>query len=326
MNSASIPDNVMEHALQWHLRVNAPDASAETWTAFAEWMAADPLHNEAYDHISLLEADLDEWSTLQREGEKSASAGAASAQANLSHDNDDEPRRRWFAYGGLGLAASILLTVILWPQLSGPQFQTITTQPGQTEIVEMGEGSRIHINGDSEVIIEPGNDRFAQLERGEAIFYVEHDARNPFTVHSGKYKLIDRGTIFNVRRTEQEFSVGVSEGVVIFRDDQKMIQIDSGKMLSISATGGGVLKPIDLAQVDGWTRRQLSYDMAPIGTVIADINRNTGLAISVDPSIAAQTFSGTIQLQDDSENMIDQLEQLLDLDAQDTKPGWLLTR
>lgn len=321
MSSEPIPENIMEQALQWHLRINAPDASADIWTAFSEWMAEDPQHNEAYDKVSLSDADLDEWTELQERG-----ASGDVEQPVLAHDNDDRLGRNWFAYGGLGLAASIILTVILWPQLSGSRFQTITTEPGQTEIVEMGEGSRIHINGDSEVIIEPGNDRFAQLERGEALFYVEHDARNPFTVHSGKYKLIDRGTIFNVRKTEKEFSVGVSEGIVIFRDDQKIVQVDSGKILLVRNTGGGVLKPIDPAQVDGWTRKQLSYDMAPLGTVIADINRNTGLAISLDGSVADQTFSGTIQVRDDPGLMMEQLEQLLDMDAQDTKPGWLLTR
>ncbi|MEH6758877.1 MAG: FecR domain-containing protein [Parasphingorhabdus sp.] len=326
MNNKVIPNTILSEALQWHLRVSEPDASAEIWTGLADWLAQDKLHNDAYDYVSHADADLNEWAELQTADVELVPANVDDAVFSTHNDNDDQTRQRWYTYGGLGLAASIILSIILWPQLSAPRYETIITKPGQTQIVQMGEGSRIHVNGDSEVTITKGNNRFAKLERGEAKFYVKHDARNPFTVLSGKFELVDQGTIFNVKRTPREFSVGVSEGAVTFRSDQKLVEISRGKMLSIGRTGGAVLKPIDPSYIGEWTRKQLTYDIAPIATVIADINRNTGLVVAIDPSITGRTFSGTIQLNDDPEKLMTQLEQLLDLDAQDTKQGWLLTQ
>lgn len=317
MSKEQIPDSTMDQAMQWHIRLQESDVATETWTDFAQWLDQDAMHNLAYDRVTATEHDLETWAEAQKTGTENLLPEPA---------NDEPTRRSWFGYGAMGLAASLLLTIILWPQFSGPQFRTIATEPGQTEIVELEDGSRIEINGDSKVILNPDDPRYARLDHGEAIFYVEHDARNPFTVFSGNYELVDRGTIFNVQNTDQEFSVGVSEGAVLLKGEQKLVDIQAGKILTIAKDGSAALKNIEPANIGTWTKRQLIYDLVPIGTLIADVNRNMGMSITIDPSLSSQKFSGTIQMSDDRDQVIQQLEQLLDANAQDTERGWHLKR
>lgn len=317
MSKDQISDPIIDQAVQWHIRLQEADVAPEAWTDFAQWLEQDALHNLAYDRVTATDHDLGSWAAVQKPSIENLPLEAA---------NDEPARRSWFGYGAMGLAASFLLAILLWPQLSAPEFRTISTVPGQTEIVELEDGSRIEINGDSKVVLKPADPRYARLDRGEAIFYVEHDARNPFTVLSGNYKLVDRGTIFNVKNTEQEFSIGVSEGAVLLTGKQKLVDIQAGKVLTIAKDGSAVLKNTEPANIGTWTKRQLVYDLVPIESLVADVNRSIGISITIDRSIAGRQFSGTIQLQDDPDQMIGQLEQLLDVTAQDTKPGWRLTR
>lgn len=317
MSKEKIPVLIMEQAAQWHIQLQDPDVTTETWADFAQWLAQDARHNLAYDQFTEIDQDLESWVETQQQNTKVA----------LPYPANDEPSRSsWFGYGALGLVASILLTFTFWSQISAPQFRIITTEPGQTEVVELEDGSRIEINGDSEIKLKPDDPRFAQLDRGEAIFYVEHDARNSFIVYSGKYELVDRGTIFNVQNTDQTFSVGVSEGAVLLKGEQKLVDIQAGKVLTIGKDGNASLKSIEPANIGTWTKRQLIYDLVPIATLIADVNRNMGMSITVDPSLSNRQFSGTIQMSDDRDLVIEQLEQLLEANAQDTEQGWHLTR
>ena len=308
---------MMDAALQWHIRLQEPEVSTDIWTEFAVWLAQDERHNLAYDAITQSDHELEPWVETQRVDTGHAEPVAA---------NNNRLNPRWFSYGGIGLAASVLLTIFLWPLVSGPEIRNIKTDPGQTQIVELEDGSRIHINGDSEISLKSDGSRYAELQRGEAIFYVVHDAGNPFTVISNEYELIDRGTIFNVKQAEGEISIDVSEGAVLLKGKNKLVDIQAGKSLTIGNDGKAVLKTITLANVGSWTRGQLVYDLASVSKVVEDVNRSTGMTLTVDPAVAGRQFSGTIQLEDEPDKLLKQLELLLKLRAQETESGWHLTR
>lgn len=312
-----ITDELLDIALHWHIKLQPSEVPAKTSAEFAAWLKQDDRHNKAYDIVTQSDSDLEEWAKFERANDSIEEPTAA---------NDDRPFVRWLCYGGLGVAASILLVIFLWPQMSATQFRTIATDPGETQVVELKDGSRVHVNGDSEIKLKADESRYAEVLRGEAIFYVKHDAGDPFAVFSGGYELIDRGTIFNVKQEEGAISVGVSEGAVLLKGQQKLVDIQAGKILTINKDGEAKLKSTTLSNVGSWTRGQLVYDLVPISSVITDINRGTKLNLSIDPEAAKMQFSGTIQLQDNPDQMIVDLEKLLGLKAADTDTGWHLTR
>src|SRR3546814_6237810 len=56
----------------------------------------------------------------------------------------------------------------------------IETAPGEHRTVTLADGSTIAINGASRLVLDDDRQRFARLERGEAMFHVVHKDDEPF--------------------------------------------------------------------------------------------------------------------------------------------------
>src|SRR5579871_2458197 len=86
-------EDVNQQAIAWVVRVN--DAAFADWDAFQEWLDAAPAHAEAYHAAALAEADM-------------VAALAAEPWPVEEIEAPAAPRpRRWAAWGGLALAASL---------------------------------------------------------------------------------------------------------------------------------------------------------------------------------------------------------------------------
>src|SRR3546814_9914530 len=73
------------------------------------------------------------------------------------------------------------------PDPSAPY--TIATVPGARRTIDLADGSRIELNGDTRITLDKAAPRFASLDRGEAMFHVRHDDSDPFVVMVGDDKL-----------------------------------------------------------------------------------------------------------------------------------------
>src|SRR3546814_584527 len=159
-------------ASDWLIRQRDP-AFAD-WDAFADWLAEDPAHGDTYDAIASLDVDL--------------AALPPTEQPGVVWDAEPVRRRTpsrrvWF--GGAVAAALVGAISLQGLGLFGGT-NPIETAPGEHRTVTLADGSTIAINGTSRLVLDDDRQRFARLERGEAMFHVVHKDDDPFVVEAGK--------------------------------------------------------------------------------------------------------------------------------------------
>ncbi len=303
-------DAIREDAIDWVIRLRG--GSPGDWEAFTGWLERDPRHAAVYEDVALLD---DELGSLPRQRVVPAIISQAPARR--------VPSRRHVL--GIGLAAALTLTLGLGVLQQQPDLYSVETGPGERRVIALEDGSRIDLNGGSRVVLHRDNVRFAELERGEALFTVVHDEQRPFEVTAGSNRLLDLGTVFNVVQDGTTTEVQVAEGRVLFNPDEEAVDLRPGMQLQDDGARVKVSR-IDAAVVDSWRSGRLVYSDAPVAQVVRDLARNTGLRVSADPQVGAGRFTGVIVLDGNRELLFQRTAALLGVRAVRAKGGWLLTR
>lgn len=272
---------IREQAIAWAAATRDPDFA--DWDGFTAWLEADPAHAHAYDDVqfALEEADA----VLAALPEPALEPAAA---------NDNPPtgwlagRRAWLG-GAVAAALVLALTSVLWLAPSGGQLHE--TAPGETLIIALGDGSRVELAGGSRLAVK--GDRAARLEAGQALFTIRHDGARPFVLDAGATRLVDAGTVFDVRLAGETLDVAVSEGAVVVAPDAQAIRLDAG-MRAVREGGVYRVTPVDPAGVGEWRRGRISFENASLAEIAAELSRATGLAFTADQSDTR--LSGSIAL------------------------------
>lgn len=310
-------ESIHERAIAWHLAVEAE--GFDDWTGFVAWLEADPHHNAAYEAVADADAVLDRV------------AGLAPPQLSerSGHAANDEGTAlpRWRSGRLAALAATVALVVggcwIGYGRLDG--IYTVTTPPGETRTLALADGTRIALNGATQLTLDKHDLRFAELKSGEAKFSVRHDASDPFELTIGDQKIVDIGTVFNVQKNARSVRVEVAEGAVRYEDGQVRLRLGAGDTLQ--ANGEDIVegtRPVEA--IGSWTQGRLVYQDQPLVEVVADLSRARGVAIELGPNLAHQSFTGVIQLDGDAETVRKRLAQLLGLKVSDTSDGWSISK
>lgn len=303
-------DQLQEEAILWHLRVEAPDF--DDWASFVAWLEADPRHNAIYEAVTDADKALDGIVDL---------APAVSPQP--ANDAEPAPRRGWRA---MACAATVALVAagswIGFGGLAGPY--TVATAPGETRTLALPDGTRIALNGATELVLDKRDPRVAELRAGEAKFTVHHDSASPFRLTVGDQQIVDIGTVFNVHKSSRALRVEVAEGAVRFEDGSVRLRLNAGDTLQ--ASGDSVVAGTRaVAAIGTWTEGKLVYRDQPLVDVVGDLSRARGVNIELRPGLSNRTFTGVIQLDGDEETVRRRFEQLLGLRVSKTSDGWSIS-
>lgn len=244
------------------------------------------------------------------------------AQATALPQQEKKSEKPYWIAAMAGLAATVVAAFFLLPQFSPNNLTTITTAAGETRTIDLADNSSITLNGATQLVLEEGRDRFARLVDGEAIFTIEHDDEAPFIIETEGFRLVDKGTIFNVRKIDDELSVAVSEGLVSIESGAEPILLRAGKALSFFGGRPAHVTDIETATVGSWSQGLLTFELAAMDVVAADLTRVTGIEISLAPSLKEQKFSGVISVHEEKGQLKDTLTQLLGVTVSDTETGW----
>jgi transmembrane sensor len=296
-----------DQALAWVVRVR--DRDFDDWDAFETWLAAAPAHAEAYHQLALADQDMED--ILPPET-------VLPMPARISRTG-----RRW-AWSAVAatVAAMLVGLVSVRMNVDAPQRYQVATQAGERRALVLPGGTSILLNGDSALILDRKNSRFAELKRGEAMFTVRHDAARPFAVQVGDDRLVDVGTRFDVVRYKGEMRVAVAEGAVLYNPTGAKLALGQGDMLRIAA-GVALRSKVAPDQVGGWRDGRFVYAGEPLSRVAEDLSRYVGARVEVSADLAGQPFRGVIFVADPSK--LETLGPLFRARVQRRGDGWLIS-
>lgn len=270
-------------AARWHLAQANDDMD---WTAFTEWLEADPRHREAYDAIALLDARID--------------AARPMLSRLLATDSERRAHRvpwAWTAIAAVFVAA-IAIGIGLMDTRPGrmPDTAAYRTPIGQPRDLRLADGSVAMLAPGSVLRVSPSRDVAMTLD-GKAFFDVRHDPVHPLVVRAGGYEIRDVGTRFEISTSDGMVRIAVAEGRVMVRSPKATgeIEVTAGKALTLAgSTGAAEMRPARSESIGAWRRGALVYDDVPLALVVADIARSTGHPVTVDRIAARRGFSGVI--------------------------------
>jgi len=293
-----------DEALDWAIRMVEPDAD---WEAFTTWLEGDATRSERYDRAVMAIDDA------------AAALPVAGPRAPMPDVMARLRSRRWV---GAALAASLAGAIGFgaWRQL--PQPYTVETRAGEQRAVALADGSSILLAGASKVTLDANDARTATVDSGEMLFRVRHDVTQPFAVRVAGLRLVDLGTVFDVKTVAGHTVVAVAEGAVMVDPDGAAMRLDPGQ--AVVADGTTLARRVvDVADVGGWHAGRLAFDGEPLANVAADLSRHLGRRVTAAPAIAGRTFRGTLDMAAVADRPA-LLGTLLDVTVRETGEGWTL--
>jgi len=297
---------IIDRAIEWHLRQAV--MSDDEWQAFVVWLEETPAHAAAYDRVAAQDRLI------------------AREHFPIEAANDRGPARRWpWAIGGVAAAAAAvaLLTPMVMP--SHPSTYDVATRAGERRTLQLTDGSRIEMNGDTHLRFDRARPRMVDLQRGEATLHVRHDAADPFTVTSGGLTVRDMGTVFNMTRDGDRLSVEVSSGSVLFQPDKESVRLAPGDALVAREDSGTIHKTrISPDAVGGWRTGRLSFDGEPLEKVFGAIHRLNATQVVLEGGLSQRPFTGMVRLTGAADRDIPHLAALIGASWRRDGERWIL--
>lgn len=299
---------VEDRAIDWLIRQR--DGRFDDWEAFEAWLASDESHAHAYARMAADDRDLGDM------------LDGAVWPVGVEPANDRGPARRYWLSGAV--AASLALALGVWTILPSRDLYSVQTAGGERRIVALAD-SKVELNGDTRIVLDRKDGRYAELDHGQAMFDVTHDAARPFKVKSGGMTLVDVGTSFEVTSDEAGFDLAVSEGKVVVDPGSADIGVPAGNRFVVAkGERKGQVRPIKPSEVGGWRTGQLYYDGASLARLAADLQRNLGVRVRVDDTLARRSFRGVVRLDGGADATMQRVSVLLGVAVRRVGNGWMI--
>ena len=292
-----------EAALDWLVRTNDP--GFEAWDDFSAWLEADSSNADAYHALVESEARLKPF---------------VEVIPALELDKHTVDRPKWAIAAGVAALAAVA-TAIVAPRMMAVEY---STGPGEVRVVSLGGQDQLVMNGDTKLELAGFERRTVRLAGGQVLLRLKDPTKDKIELLSGDLKLVDVGTVFEVARDGRDTRVIVSEGAVVADPEGAGLKLMPGQRLD-TTDGAAVLQalPADISSVGSFERGQLSYVDEPLGHIVADLRRSTGIDFSASAAISARRFSGTLSVAEVKRDPRS-LAPLLGVSVEQSGQGWKL--
>jgi transmembrane sensor len=149
------------------------------------------------------------------------------------------------------------------------------TDTGESRIVSLEDGSRVHLAAKSAVAWNfHGVERRLTLLEGEAWFEASPNPARPFVVAAASGTVTALGTAFDIALESETARVTVTEHRVAIASQGRSSLVAEGQQ---SAFGPGVaITPpvaVDIDNATAWRRGKLIFNDQPLGEVMATLSR-----------------------------------------------------
>ncbi|HTB81705.1 MAG TPA: FecR domain-containing protein [Opitutaceae bacterium] len=309
-NSPDHDEEVEAMAAAW-LAERDDGLTPEKEAAFQQWRQASPRHEAA---VARLEAT---WNTLLGLENFRPEAQAHPDRDLLAPARRHKPALAPVVAWSAAAAAALVLGLaggIWWhlhPRNAPPEVYATTAESYQW--VTLADGSVAELNASSEIRVDyTPAERRVQLVRGEAHFTVAKNKERPFWVQAGSVRVRAVGTAFDVRITDGEIDVLVTEGKVTLAKSEtggaaatpapEPAHLAAGQRAIVATTDPGAIPVIEnvsptlISDVLAWQGARLVFVATPLADVVSEFNRRNPVQIELgDSALGVLPISGSFR-------------------------------
>lgn len=201
-------------------------------------------------------------------------------------------------------------------------FNTIVVPYGKRSFLTLSDGSKVWLNSGSKLTYASTfkKDKREVHLTGEAIFDVAHDKERPFHVLTHDYDVEVLGTVFNVSSyPEDSFtktslksgSVKINYGTADFFGKRSSLKIIPGNQISYDRVSRKITRgKEDILACMSWRDGVFIFHKKNLSDIIKKASRYYNIDIESDhPEIEKLTFSGSLDLKDSIEEVLDVLKE-----------------
>jgi transmembrane sensor len=297
---------------------------------FVQWLRQSKLHVEQYLELVAIDQEIRKLGAGRSEDVDALLAriapnvfpipGSAGADSVMSRPM---PRRQLWQTGGALAAAFALAIMAMWA-FKKLNSNEVATAIGEQRTLALPDGSVVTMNALSALSIDYSKSaRDIELESGEAVFKVAHDAARPFIVHTPTASVLAVGTQFNINQQPNGTIVSVLEGRVQVTPKAEASPSQKTGPESVSAgeeahvqSNGAMSKRSrsDLSKVLAWRDRKLFFEETPLEDIVREFNRyGRSMQLRLEGIPAGTRKYGGVFEADDPESLADLLAREPDL-------------
>jgi len=267
----------------------------EVWTAqdethLSEWLSESPRHSAAYWRLKA------GWDQTERLAALRAQPFLRSAQSRPGSSS------RWVK----GIAAAAVIAALaagasFWNVPDGSRY---ATGVGGRTTIRLADGSELDLGTQTEIRADfSTNRRVVNVLHGEVFFRIAHNASRPFVVTVGRHRVIDVGTEFLVRASDEKLQVALVQGEAKLETTDiwsptRSIMLHPGDVALATTTSLDVSRKSsrELSDELAWRRGVLVFHNTRLLDAVAEFNRYNETKLIVDgPKAAALTINGTFR-------------------------------
>lgn len=324
---------IAQQAGEWFIANQADPLDEEESAAFLAWLKASPVHVREYLAVARIahhlpavlgrpQVPLETFLAQQRSSDDGVATLPGRPERRSSAVRHPLP---WLS----ALAASVLVlgAGALWWVHDGELFgipKSYRTGHGEQSAHHLPDGSVVHLDTDSAVTVHySGGERLVELDRGQALFEVTHEASRRLRVAAGTAGIIAVGTRFDVYRKTESTEITVADGeVAVFAGTPSWLRgpggvpaevqrVTAGYQVRLDASGPPAQPvPADLNQTLGWVQHKIVFQHRPLAEVAAEFNRYGKISVEIeDEELRALPVSGMFDAAD-TESFVTFLETL----------------
>lgn len=312
MKSADAPiaPAVVEQASHWLMLQWGGELDGEQRQQFADWQAADPEHQRAWQRLERLQGTI---------------AGVPAHTANaVLRELPDARRRQTLKLLGLLLVAGgsgyLAQSQLPWREAMAD----LRSGTGERLQRTLTDGSRLSLNSGSAVdILFSASERRIRLLAGELLLNSGHDAaQRPLIVETAAGEIQALGTRFSVYQQAGGSRVQLFEGELELRPRHaSAVRLAAGQSRWFSATRVGEVVPAN-ANVVAWHDGRLIAERMPLGQFISELSRHRPGVLRCDPAVTNLPLTGVFPLAD-TNRVLTALQQSLPVRVQSMTRYWI---
>lgn len=293
-------------ANRWWILLREAPHDADLRRRIEAWRSASPENEDAWVKVERLDrlaahvapVHADGWREYLDNRHKRP-GGATASVADFATDRRARRRRQWLL-GGICAAVAASLALVAAPAALLRLQSDHMTGTAEMRVVDLEDGSTVMLSAASAIAVSfSGGERRVVLLEGEAFFQVRRDPSRPFRVLSGPVQTTVLGTVFDVRRTGDDVTVDVQEGVV----QVNRSGTDAGERLaageSVSISGKDPIRRTSVPPqlVGAWRQGRLLTQEVPLRDAVEQLRRHfDGMIILTDRALGERHITGAYTL------------------------------